>query len=211
MKKKKKFGIILLVVLLFIGLGVGVYFFFFRTANHEEQPTVEVKVMNEIPDFGYKLDDRDSELFKEKFNELKELLEQENYEKESYVSLVAQLFIIDLYTIQNKISKYDVGGLEYVYEPARESFKSVVMDSIYKTVINNIDKKREQNLPIVSSVSVQSVKSDMYTLPDDTKKEAYLVSLKWEYEQDYDYDTSGTVSIIVNDKKMDVVSFEPND
>ena len=47
------------------------------------------------------------------------------------------MFIIDLYTIDNKISRYDVGGLEYVYSGARESLKSVAEDSIYKTVENN--------------------------------------------------------------------------
>ena len=209
MKKKKKIIIILVIILVLIGIGIESYFLFFRNNKNEEPTMPEVKVMNKIEGYEYTLDDRDTEVFKEKFEELKELLESESFEEEDYVSLVSELFIIDLYTIDNKISKYDVGGLEYVYEPARDSFKSMAMDSIYKTVINNIDKKREQSLPIVKSTTISEITPSTYEMPDETEVESYDVDISWDYETSLGYDNEGTITLIKNDNRIDVVAFNP--
>lgn len=209
MKKKKKIIIILVIILVLIGIGIGSYFLFFRNNKNEEPAMPEVKVMNKIEGYEYTLDDRDTEVFKEKFEKLKELLESETFEEEDYISLVSELFIIDLYTIDNKISKYDVGGLEYVYEPARDSFKSMAMDSIYKTVINNVDKKREQSLPVVSETVVNEITPSTYTMPDDSEVDSYDVDISWSYETSLGYDDEGTITLIKNDNRIDVVSFNP--
>ena len=209
MKKKKKILIIVIVIIVLIGVGIGSYFLFFRSKPNEEVIVPEVKVMNKIDGYEYTLDDRDTEVFKEKFEELKKLLESESFEEEDYVSLVSELFIIDLYTIDNKISKYDIGGLEYVYEPARDSFKSMAMDSIYKTVINNIDKKREQSLPIVKTTTISEITPRTYEMPDESEVEAYDVDISWEYETSLGYDNEGTITLVKNDNRIDVVAFNP--
>ena len=130
MKKKYKIALIVILILVLIGVGIFGYFFFFYEKPVEEPPVREVQITNTIEEYGYNLDDRDTALFKEKFEELKTLLNEENYNVEEYISLVSQLFIIDLYTIDNKISRYDVGGLEYVYSGAVSSFQSVIEGSI---------------------------------------------------------------------------------
>ena len=206
---KKKVFIVFLVILVLIGCGIGTYFLFFKVKDNEVVAEPEVKVMNKIDGYEYTLDDRDTDIFKEKFEELKKLLESESYEEDDYISLVSELFIIDLYTIDNKISKYDVGGLEYVYEPARDSFKSIVMDSIYKTVINNVDKKREQSLPIVEATTVNEITPTTYTMPDESEVNAYDVNISWTYDTSLGYDDEGTLTLIKNDKRIDVVSFNP--
>ena len=209
MKKNKKIIITIVVILVIIGLGVGAYFLFFKSKPSEEFANPEVKIMNKIEGYEYTLDERDTELFKEKFEELKKLLESENFEEEEYVSLVSQLFIIDLYTIDNKISKYDVGGLEYVYEPARDSFKGMAIDTIYKNVINNIDKKREQSLPTVASITVDDITPSTYEMPDESEVSSYTVNVSWTYETSLGYDDEGTIELIKNDNRIDVVSFNP--
>ncbi len=209
MKKKKKILIIVIVIIVLIAIGIGSYFLFFKSKSNEEVTVPEVKVMNKIDGYEYTLDDRDTEVFKEKFEELKKLLESESFEEKDYVSLVSELFIIDLYTIDNKISKYDVGGLEYVYEPARDSFKSMAMDSIYKTVINNIDKKREQSLPIVKSSTVNEITPSTYEMPDESRVESYDVDISWDYETSLGYDNEGIITLIKNDNRIDVVAFNP--
>ena len=211
MTKSKKVLLVLVIVLVIVSLGVGAYFFFFKKPVVEEFSVPEVKIMNKIEGYEYTLDERDTELFKEKFNELKSLLESENFSEEEYVNLVSELFIIDLYTIDNKISKYDVGGLEYVYEPAKDSFKSTVMDTIYKTVINNIGDKREQSLPVVSNITVNSVTPSTYVMPDESEASAYTVNISWEYETSLGYDNSGTIELVKNDNRIDVVSFKPEE
>ena len=211
MTKGKKILLVLVIILVIVSLGIGAYFFFFKKPVVEEFSVPEVKIMNKIEGYEYTLDERDTELFKEKFNELKSLLESENFSEEEYVNLVSELFIIDLYTIDNKISKYDVGGLEYVYEPAKDSFKSTVMDTIYKTVINNIGDKREQSLPVVSNITVNSVTPSTYVMPDESEASAYTVNISWEYETSLGYDNSGTIELVKNDNRIDVVSFKPEE
>ena len=211
MTKGKKILLVLVIILVIVSLGIGAYFFFFKNPVVEELSVPEVKIMNKIEGYEYTLDERDTELFKEKFNELKSLLESENFSEEEYVNLVSELFIIDLYTIDNKISKYDVGGLEYVYEPAKDSFKSTVMDTIYKTVINNIGDKREQSLPVVSNITVNSVTPSTYVMPDESEASAYTVNISWEYETSLGYDNSGTIELVKNDNRIDVVSFKPEE
>lgn len=209
---KKKTKIILIVILIIVLIGGGGVFFVLKKQRNEENPYVqEVKVTNEIAEYGYTLEDRDTEYFKEGFQQLQDLLNDPEHSVEEYINLVSRLYITDLYTISNKMSKYDIGGLEYVYEPARESFKSVAMDTIYKNVINNLDNKREQKLPTVSKVEILNTEESTYTLPDKSEVKSYEIEISWQYESDLGYDNQGTLILIENDKKYDVVSFEPDE
>ena len=58
---------------------------------------------------------------KENFKELDKILSEETINYEKYAQVLSKLFIIDLYTIDNKKNMYDVGSLEYVYD--KENFK----------------------------------------------------------------------------------------
>lgn len=210
MKKKYKIALIVILILVLIGVGIFGYFFFFYEKPVEEPPVREVQITNTIEEYGYNLDDRDTALFKEKFEELKTLLNEENYNVEEYISLVSQLFIIDLYTIDNKISRYDVGGLEYVYSGAVSSFQSVIEGSIYKTVENNLDDSRTQELPEVATITVDSIKETTFTMPDESVVNGYGVDLSWTYLEELGYDTSATLILIPDQQKYGVVYYDPN-
>ena len=210
MKKGYKIALIVIIIMALIGVGIVGYFFFFYEKPVAETPVNEVQITNTIEEYGYNLDDRDTALFKEKFEELKNLLNEENYDVEEYVSLISQLFIIDLYTIDNKISRYDVGGLEYVYSEAVSSFQSVVEGSIYKTVENNLDGSRTQDLPEVASVTVDSIKETTFTMPDESVVNGYGVNLSWTYVEKLGYDNSATIILIPDQQKYGVVYYDPN-
>ena len=210
MKKKYKIALIVILILVLIGVGIFGYFFFFYEKPVEEPPVREVQITNTIEEYGYNLDDRDTALFKEKFEELKTLLNEENYNVEEYISLVSQLFIIDLYTIDNKISRYDVGGLDYVYSGAVSSFQSVIEGSIYKTVENNLDDSRTQELPEVATITVDSIKETTFTMPDESVVNGYGVDLSWTYVEELGYDTSATLILIPDQQKYGVVYYDPN-
>ena len=115
-----------------------------------------------------------------------------------------------IYTIDNKISRYDVGGLEYVYPDAVSSFQSVAENSIYKTVENNLDDTRTQDLPEVSEITLDSISETTFIMPDESEVAGYAVKLSWGYVEDLGYDTSATLILIPSDKKYGVVYFEPN-
>ena len=210
MKKGYKIALIVILIMALIGVGIVGYFFFFYEKPVAETPVNEVQITNTIEEYGYNLDDRDTALFKEKFEELKNLLNEENYDVEEYVSLISQLFIIDLYTIDNKMSRYDVGGLEYVYSGAVSSFQSVVEGSIYKTVENNLDGSRTQDLPEVASVTVDSIKETTFTMPDESVVNGYGVNLSWTYVEKLGYDNSATIILIPDQQKYGVVYYDPN-
>jgi len=207
--KKNKILILFIVLLVLVGIGLLVFFLTKKEDVVEEPKVVEPVITNTIDKYGYNLEERDSTLFKETFEELKTLLNTEDYDKEEYIKLVSKLFIIDLYTINNKTSRYDIGGLEYMYADAKDSFKSVVLNSIYNTVENNLDNNRTQKLPEVSSIEVTSISPSTYKMPDETTVDAYTTKLSWTYIESLGYDTSATLILIKDNNKYSVVYYKP--
>lgn len=207
MKKKYKKIIIVLVILLLLVFGAFAYCKFFKS-KPADTPIKEVKVTNTIENYGYNLEDRDTKLYKEKYEKLKELLSKDDYDKDEYIKLISELFIIDLYTIDNKISRYDVGGTEFMYTGAVSSFKASVENSLYKTVENDLEDNRNQALPIVSSIEITNYEPTTYEMPDQTVIDGYKVNLSWQYEKDLGYDDTGVLIVIPDGNKMGVVFYK---
>ena len=118
-KKKKMITIAIIAAVIIFMVGLGVYFYI-KINNQDKTLPKTIEVLESIKGYDYKLEDRDTEIYKEKFSELKKMLESEENNLESYASLLAELFAIDLYTIDNKNSKYDVGGLDFIYQEDKE-------------------------------------------------------------------------------------------
>ena len=207
MKKKYKKIIIVLVILLLLVFGAFAYCKFFKS-RPVDTPIKEVKVTNTIENYGYNLEDRDTKLYKDKYEKLKELLSKDDYDKDEYIKLISELFIIDLYTIDNKISRYDVGGTEFMYTGAVSSFKASVENSLYKTVENDLEDNRNQALPVVSSIEITNYEPTTYEMPDQTVIDGYKVNLSWQYEKDLDYDDTGVLIVIPDGNKMGVVFYK---
>lgn len=206
MKKKYKKIIIVLVILLLLVFGAFAYCKFFKS-RPVDTPIKEVKVTNTIENYGYNLEDRDTKLYKDKYEKLKELLSKDDYDKDEYIKLISELFIIDLYTIDNKISRYDVGGTEFMYTGAVSSFKASVENSLYKTVENDLEDNRNQALPVVSSIEITNYEPTTYEMPDQTVIDGYKVNLSWQYEKDLGYDDTGVLIVIPDGNKMGVVFY----
>lgn len=208
MKKRKPKKIVVIIFVLLVISVVG-YFGLKIFLPKKKEPTEiqTVQVTNSIEKYGYTLEDRDTELFKKNFESLKELLNQEDYDKEEYLSLITKLFIIDFYTIDNKLSRYDIGGLEYVYTGAVSSFKSVAQNSIYKTVENNLDGSRKQALPEVDSIEITDISEYKFTMPDESEEDGYRVKASWTYKEKLGYDNSATLVLIKDGEKYGVVYF----
>ena len=207
MKKKYKKIIIVLVILLLLVFGAFAYCKFFKS-RPVDTPIKEVKVTNTIENYGYNLEDRDTKLYKDEYEKLKELLSKDDYDKDEYIKLISELFIIDLYTIDNKISRYDVGGTEFMYTGAVSSFKASVENSLYKTVENDLEDNRNQALPVVSSIEITNYEPTTYEMPDQTVIDGYKVNLSWQYEKDLGYDDTGVLIVIPDGNKMGVVFYK---
>ena len=201
---KKKYKILLIVIIILIVLIVASIIVL--NVFNNRSPAEPVKVVDSIDEFGYTLDDRDTELMKSTYNELKNVLTQDEINYEDYAEVLAKLFVIDLFTMDNKVNRYDVGSTEYVYPDSVDNFKTNVEDTIYKTMENNSDGKRRQNLPEVSSIDDTSVETSTFEI-DETTYDSYVVSLNWSYETNLGYDEFATITLIELDNKLYVVEY----
>lgn len=201
---RKKYKRLLIVIIIFIVIIVGLIVIKKVTTKSVKN---DVKVVDSIDSFSYTLDERDTTLMKNTYNELKKVLKEKTIDKEKYASLLAELFVIDLFTIDNKINKYDVACLEYVYPSSIDNFKMNVEDTLYKRVEDNTFGKRKQTLPVVKSVSVSDVEKSIFKISDE-EMESFVVKLTWDYEENLGYDTSANITLVEVDNKLYVVEYE---
>lgn len=204
--KKKSWLIGIGLVALVTILGMLTYTIFFKNNKKVEEEKKDTSTTSEIAGYGITLDEDDTELYKTEFDALKGNLESGNIDYTEYAKSVAKLFIIDLYTIDNKTNKYDVGGLEFVHEGAKENFITNVTDTIYKYVEDNSKKTRKQDLPIVSGITVESIEESTFTIKSTNQTyNSYKVKLIWNYTNDLGYDTKCEVVVINDNSKLYVV------
>ncbi|HIS86934.1 MAG TPA: hypothetical protein IAB49_02205 [Candidatus Caccenecus avistercoris] len=208
MRKKYKVGLIVIGVLLLGVISLGVLRIFYN--DEEEKREVNVtSVISNISDYGYTLDDRDTDYMKEVFSELENILEALEIDYHAYAEALAKLFVIDFYTLENKINKYDVGSLEYILSSSVESFRLKAQDTIYRDVIDNTYRDRIQDLPEITNVEVVNTEDTTFTLNDE-EVDAIKVEMNYEYKEDLGYDTEGTIYLVRNDVKLEIVSYSPS-
>lgn len=208
MRKKYKVGLIVIGVLLVGVISLGVLRIFYN--DEEEKREVNVtSVISNISDYGYTLDDRDTDYMKEVFSELENILEALEIDYHAYAEALAKLFVIDFYTLENKINKYDIGSLEYILSSSVESFRLKAQDTIYRDVIDNTYRDRIQDLPEITNVEVVNTEDTTFTLNDE-EVDAIKVEMNYEYKEDLGYDTEGTIYLVRNDVKLEIVSYSPS-
>lgn len=205
MKKNKIWIITISLVILFSILGYLAYNIFFKKEAKKDETSNETNI-TEINGYGITLTDNDTALYKTEFEMLKANLESENIDYQEYAKSIAKLYIIDLYTINNKVNKYDVGGLEFIYEGAKDNYITNVTDTLYKYVEDNSKNKRKKELPVVSSVSVDSINEATYKVNDENiTYNGYKIKVNWDYEKDLGYDKTAEIIIINKDNHLYVV------
>ncbi len=204
---KKKRLIIILVLILIIGSGLGIWYF---CTHRNAQPENVVEVVDSIKNFDYVLEDRDTPIYKEAFSKLKSILESDTINYEEYARYLGELYLIDLYTISNKVNKYDVGALDFIYPSEKEKFQNIVMDTLYKFVEDNSTNSRNQSLPEVTNVEISDLENTTYKIQDNDL-EAYLIHATISYKEDLGYDSKVKIIVVKDDNKLYVVNSEKED
>ena len=202
-KQKRKDWLkgILLILVLFLIAGLVLYIYGYIMKNKNEAVNT-TKVYDSIEKYGYTLNDNATDYYKKEFAELK------NIENEKDVATqVAKLFVIDLYSINYKINKYEVTSMQYFYSDKRDMHRQKVLDTIYKYVEDNSYDDRKQDLPEVSEVIVKEEKEDQYKMADE-KKDAYVVTLGISYVKDMGYDKLAEVILVKDGDNLSVVSYD---
>lgn len=201
---KRRNIVIIIVVLIVIVASCAVTYGFTIANKKPEEAKVVVTELDNIEEYGYKLEDRDTILYKENFKSLRELLKSDEVSFEEYAKLISKLYIIDLYTIDNKVNQYDVGGMEFVDPGAKDNFDLKVKDTIYKYVEDNTYGKRNQDLPIVKSVNVDGIEAEKQKVGEQ-EFEGFSVKISWDYEKDLGYDKNAVLKLIKKDKLLYVI------
>ena len=205
MKKRRRNILIIIAVLIIICIALVVYFFRVDLSKKKDEEVSKLSYIDIIKGYDYTLEERDTKLFKDTYYQLKEVLSSSEINYEEYAKLLSELYVIDLYTIDNKFDKYDVGATEYIYTDGVENFILKVDDTIYKYVEDYKDGKRKQDLPIVESITVSSVEEEKFQIGEE-ELDGYKVNVKWEYKEDLDYDTEAIINLVKKDDKLYIVS-----
>lgn len=184
------------VMLLFIVVGVLLLSFLgYRINKDFLSKSTNKKQIDSIDFYGYTLSKSDTDLYKSTFKELSKVLNEKPVNMNEYAKAISKLFIIDLYSLDNKLTSTDIGGVEFLHKDLRENFKENMGSTLYKFVESNLDGKRKQELPMVKEVNVTDVFETKYTY-NKNEYPAYLVTVNWTYEKDLGYQTSTKLTII---------------
>lgn len=203
--KRKLLIVVILIIILVVGAVVVI-----NLPKNEKKEVTEVKVVNEVEKYGYQLKETKSKKYKKMFEELKDILSEETLDEEKYVTKITEMFIFDFYTLDDKSAKTDIGGVDFVYKDALNNFLVNAQDTYYKYVESDIYNNRNQQLPIVDTITVEAVAQQPYaygTLNDD---KAYVVKASWTYtkEEFQTYQKQAQLVFIHDGKKLSLVELK---
>lgn len=188
MKKIKifeKINIILIILAIIVSILYILFNFLLKKDSNK-------KVENITPKFNYVLYDRDKENYKKEFENLKNILKEVPINYEDYANSLSKLFIMDLYTLSNKKSNQDIGGIQYIEKTFKDNFALNISNNMYKYI------KQIKDLPTVKEVFVIKTEKIEYKYGGNNY-EAYSLILNWDYENDYSYEKEATL-ILIKDK-----------
>lgn len=208
-RKPKKLLIIILLGIILIIAGLIFYFNFF-----DKETVKEAKVISEINSYGYVLKSNKSAAYKKLFKELEKILNKNDVDEEKYAKLITKMFIVDFYSLGDRTAKTDIGGVDFVHEKALENFVLNAEDTFYKYVESNIYKDRKQDLPIVDTVTINSIEKEEYSYLETIDENAYKVTASWTYKDSKvasGYQTEATFIFVHDDKKLVLVEISGQD
>lgn len=209
MKPIKKLILLLIIVLLIVGGFIGYQKFI------KKDKTKEVKVVDSIKNdnVDYVVNEYDTKLFKKTFEELKKVLNAKEVDNKKYAEAISKLFVIDFFTLSNKTSKNDVGGVQFVFEGYKTTFVEYARDGIYKQVMADVDgENKNKNLPTVKSVKVNSIEevapAGMFATPFAEDAVGYEVNISWTYENDDSFMSSASIIVAPDGDKLSLVKMD---
>lgn len=207
-KKKRKLNVKRIAILIIVLIAIAVALALIFGKPKQKKPKEEKKVVDKLEKYGYVLEEDQTKYYNELFQSLKEELNKEEVNEETYATLVAQLFTSDFFTLSNKTTKADIGGVQYVLESYQDDFVKYARDSIYHHVESDIYGDRKQELPTVTSVSVDSITQVSHSYLEEEDEEAYEINVTISYEKDLGYQTKAKLYLVHSDIKLEVVKME---
>ena len=201
-KLKKKVIVLLILIVILISLVSGLIIYM----NHPKKPDnpVAKKVVDKIPEYGYVLESNKTKLYQDLFKSLVDVLKEEEVNEEEYAKLISQMAVSDFYNLDNKLSKNDIGGTQFIRKKNVSNFVLEASETVYKYVEQNLEGNRKQELPIVTNVEASNVKQIKYKYKNISDDKAYQVTVKLTYKKDLGYPKQVIVKLLHTDKKLEI-------
>ena len=79
---------------------------------------------------------------------------------------------------------------------------------IYYYVKSDLYGDRNQELPSVKKVDILSITNDLFEYDNIKDDKAYIITLNIEYEKDLGYPKTTILTIVHNDKKLEIVEIK---
>ena len=197
--------IVLLIVLTIIAISSVILAISLANKNN----TVDVPKDNEeeVSISNYKLVKSPTNFQKEVFNELKAILEKEDYSNQELAEAIAKNFLVEFYNLSNVTSR-DVRGLQFVASELQDRFKEFGWN-IYNfyPYYENI-----KDLEIIDAEVIKT-KAITYDYVDDLKIVAnrndlsgYEVTFEWHYKDNVKNTT--TITIVKWDDNYSIIKVQ---
>ena len=103
--------------------------------NNTKEP---VQIKDNMENYDYYLTDNATSYYEELYGQLKNILNEDTVDDKSFAETIAKLFITDVFTLDNKISSSDIGGLQFIHSKFKDDFISIAKTTLYSSVQNNI-------------------------------------------------------------------------
>ena len=206
LKKKPKIIIIATIsILTLLLLGFIVY----KTLG-EHKEVKAVKIENSIDKYGYNLKENKPKAYKEMFKELENILKDATVDEKAYVEKIAEMFIYDFYSLEDKTAKTDVGGLDFVHSAALENFIKNAEDTYYKYLESNIYDNRKQELPVVTDITIDASEQTPFAYGEENDELAYQIKASWNYTSSNfsDYQNEATLIFVHEGNKLSLVELK---
>jgi|GEM_PF-1042299 len=150
--------------------------------SDEYEATAPSVVRNEVAErsdiIGYQLcrnsTEHQIELFElliiahDQFNET-----QWDRDLKAYAEIIARNFVADFFTLSNKSSRTDVGGLQFVYEDLVDQFSTFAIDTFYLYLNQHIERFGHDALPTVATTTILSSSFESYWIEIEVDEDEY--------------------------------------
>lgn len=208
MKLKKSVRNKLIIFLVIIAIVLA--FFALKDVIFNKNSNKEVKIVDKIENYGYNLKETKPKAYKKMFEELKNILDDKEVNEEEYVKKISEMFIYDFYSLDDKIAKTDIGGVDFVHAAILGNFLEKAQDKYYKYVENNIYNNRKKTLPIVDKITIESVEKKAFAYSDQTDENAYEVKASWKYTNSKfsKYQKTATLVFVHENNKLSLVELQ---
>ena len=166
---------------------------------------INFEMPEEIEGYGYILKPTRNDRYKEMFHQLERILSEKKIDEKAYVTQISKMFIMDFYTLNDKLASTDVGGIDFVHTNAKTNFLEQAENTVYKYVESDIDG-RDQKLPEVTDVFIEKIENIDYNYNSDFDDSfAYQVDVSIVYKEDLGYPTFANLIFIHEGNKLSLV------